>query len=64
MLSETPGVRARLARVVPPVDEDGPQGALWVTDAEGDDALEYAPEVLGAERRRLAAGGSARCSPW
>ncbi|MGC0311901.1 S41 family peptidase [Kitasatospora acidiphila] len=56
VLSETPGVRARLARVVPPVDEDGPQGALWVTDAEGDDALEYAPEVLGAERRRLAAG--------
>ncbi|MCX5213019.1 PDZ domain-containing protein [Kitasatospora sp. NBC_00240] len=54
VLDETPGVRARLARVVP--GEDGAQGVLWVTDAEGDDALEYAPAVLGAERRRLAAG--------
>ncbi len=54
VLDETPGVRARLARVVP--GEDGAQGAVWVTDAEGDDALEYAPAVLGAERRRLAAG--------
>ncbi|MGW4892098.1 S41 family peptidase [Kitasatospora sp. NPDC004240] len=54
VLDETPGVRARLARVVP--GEDGAQGVLWVTDAEGDDALEYAPEVLGAERRRLASG--------
>ncbi|RPE34800.1 S41 family peptidase [Kitasatospora cineracea] len=54
VLDETPGVRGRLARVVP--GEDGAQGAVWVTDAEGDDALEYAPAVLGAERRRLAAG--------
>ncbi|MGW6918759.1 S41 family peptidase [Kitasatospora sp. NPDC054939] len=54
VLDETPGVRARLPRVVP--GEDGAQGVLWVTDAEGDDALEYAPEALGAERRRLAAG--------
>ncbi|GAA1971474.1 S41 family peptidase [Kitasatospora viridis] len=56
VLEDTPGVRARLARVVPPTTEDGPQGALWVTDAEGEDALEHAPEVHGAERRRLAAG--------
>ncbi|BAJ28378.1 MULTISPECIES: S41 family peptidase [Kitasatospora] len=54
VLDETPGVRNRLARVVP--GEDGAQGAVWVTDADGDDALEYAPAVLGAERRRLAAG--------
>ncbi|WP_329494927.1 PDZ domain-containing protein [Kitasatospora herbaricolor] len=54
VLDETPGVRARLARVVP--GEDGAQGVVWVTDAEGDDAVEYAPAVLGAERRRLAAG--------
>ncbi|WP_354640284.1 S41 family peptidase [Kitasatospora camelliae] len=54
VLDETPGVRARSARVVP--GEDGAQGVLWVTDAEGDDALEYAPAVLGAERRRLASG--------
>ncbi|MFD8597446.1 PDZ domain-containing protein [Kitasatospora sp. NPDC059646] len=54
VLDETPGVRGRLARVVP--GEDGAQGAVWVTDADGDDAIEYAPAVLGAERRRLAAG--------
>ncbi|MCG6493549.1 S41 family peptidase [Kitasatospora sp. A2-31] len=54
VLDETPGVRGRQARVVP--GEDGGQGVLWVTDAEGDDALEYAPAVLGAERRRLAGG--------
>ncbi|MFJ4678350.1 MULTISPECIES: PDZ domain-containing protein [unclassified Kitasatospora] len=54
VLDETPGARARLARAVP--GEDGAQGAVWVTDAEGEDALEYAPAVLGAERRRLAAG--------
>jgi tricorn protease len=56
VLDETPGARARLARVVPPVGEEGTQGALWVTDAEGEDALEYAPDALGTERRRLAAG--------
>ncbi|MDH6125215.1 S41 family peptidase [Kitasatospora sp. GP82] len=54
VLAEVPGVRARLVRVVP--GADGAQGALWATDAEGDDVLEYTPDVLGAERRRLAAG--------
>ncbi|WP_371496973.1 PDZ domain-containing protein [Kitasatospora sp. NBC_00374] len=54
LLEQTPGARARLARVVP--GADGEQGAVWVTDAEGDDAIEFAPAVLGAERRRLAAG--------
>ncbi|GAA1155415.1 tricorn protease [Kitasatospora gansuensis] len=54
VLAETPGVRHRLARIVP--GQDGEQGAVWITDAEGDDAVEYAPAVLGAERRRFAAG--------
>ncbi|MFH9348210.1 PDZ domain-containing protein [Kitasatospora sp. NPDC017646] len=54
VLDETPGVRARLVRVVP--GEDGAQGVLWVADAEGEDALEYAPAVHDPERRRLAAG--------
>ncbi|WP_370217861.1 PDZ domain-containing protein [Kitasatospora sp. GAS1066B] len=64
VLDETPGARARLARVVPPASEGAAegaaQGALWVTDAEGEDALEYAPDVLGAERHRLAAGALGR----
>ncbi|MFD8080622.1 S41 family peptidase [Kitasatospora sp. NPDC059722] len=54
VLDETPGVRGRLARVVP--GEDGAQGVLWVSDAGGEDGLEFAPAVHGAERRRLAAG--------
>ncbi|MER8186383.1 PDZ domain-containing protein [Kitasatospora sp. NPDC094015] len=54
VLEQTPGTRARLARVVP--GKDGAQGVVWVTDAEGEDAVEYAPAVLGAERRRFAAG--------
>ncbi|MFJ6772594.1 PDZ domain-containing protein, partial [Kitasatospora sp. NPDC091257] len=54
VLDETPGVRGRLVRVVP--GEDGTQGVLWVSDAEGEDALEFAPDLHGAERRRLAAG--------
>jgi tricorn protease len=53
-LSVLPGVRARLPRVL------GSEGsAVWVTDAEGDDALEIAP-VEGAEAgttpRRIGAG--------
>ncbi|BFV59372.1 S41 family peptidase [Kitasatospora sp. CMC57] len=54
VLAETPGVRHRLARIVP--GQDGGQGVVWITDAEGDDAVEYAPAVLGTERRRFAAG--------
>ncbi|AUG77158.1 peptidase S41 [Kitasatospora sp. MMS16-BH015] len=56
VISEEPGVRARLVAVVPAPPEGGEQGALWVSDAEGEDAVEYAPAALGAERRRLAAG--------
>ncbi|MGF1426002.1 S41 family peptidase [Kitasatospora sp. LaBMicrA B282] len=60
VLDETPAVRGRLARVVPATADGGAQGALWVTDAEGEDALEYAPDVLGGERHRLAAGDLGR----
>lgn len=53
-LSVRPGVRARLPQVL------GQQGhALWVTDAEGDDALEIAPAdgtEAGASPRRIGAG--------
>ncbi|MEU6199234.1 S41 family peptidase [Streptomyces sp. NPDC047061] len=51
-----PGVRARL-----PVTfrADAEEWVVWVTDAEGDDALEFAPAtglVPGATPRRIAAG--------
>ncbi|MGC0316210.1 S41 family peptidase [Kitasatospora acidiphila] len=53
-LADTPGVRARLPVVL------GHTGAVaWVTDAEGDDALEIAPlpgQAARTEARRLAAG--------
>ena len=46
-LADTPGVRTRLPRALP----DG--GAVWVTDADGDDALEL---TAGGETRRIAGG--------
>lgn len=49
VLAETAGVRTRLPQVLPGT----PRGAVWVTDAEGDDALEVGD---GASTRRLAAG--------
>ncbi|WLQ33728.1 PDZ domain-containing protein [Streptomyces castrisilvae] len=55
-LAAEPGVRARLPRTF---QADGDQHVVWVTDAEGDDALECAPATgtaPGAEPRRLAAG--------
>jgi tricorn protease len=55
-LAATPGVRARLPRTF---RADGEEWAVWVTDAEGDDALEFAPATgltPGATPRRLAAG--------
>ncbi|MER6079998.1 S41 family peptidase [Streptomyces sp. NPDC001833] len=55
-LAARPGVRARL-----PVTfrADAEEWVVWVTDAEGDDALEFAPAtglVPGATPRRIAAG--------
>ncbi|MFJ6984274.1 MULTISPECIES: S41 family peptidase [unclassified Streptomyces] len=55
-LAAEPGVRARLPRVF---RADGEEWVVWVTDAEGDDALEFAPatgRTPGAGPRRLAAG--------
>ncbi|WP_255951677.1 S41 family peptidase [Streptomyces odontomachi] len=55
-LATTPGVRARLPRTF---RVDGEEHVVWVTDAEGDDALEFAPATglaPGATPRRLAAG--------
>ncbi|MFE9097729.1 S41 family peptidase [Streptomyces sp. NPDC007264] len=50
------GVRTRLPRTF---RTDGEEWVVWVTDAEGDDALEFAPATglaPGAVPRRLAAG--------
>lgn len=55
-LAAEPGVRARLPHSF---RVDGEEWAVWVTDAEGDDALEFAPATgtaPGASPRRLAAG--------
>ena len=48
VLADTPGVRNRLPQPLP----DG--ASVWVTDAEGDDALEF------SDGRRVAAGGLGR----
>ncbi|MEV7000664.1 S41 family peptidase [Streptomyces sp. NPDC093982] len=55
-LAAEPGVRARLPRTF---RADGEEWVVWVTDAEGDDALEFAPATglaPGATPRRLGAG--------
>ncbi|WP_307795527.1 S41 family peptidase [Actinacidiphila acididurans] len=55
-LAAAPGVRTRHPRVFSQGDD---QHVVWVTDAEGDDALEVAPAVgpaAGTAPRRLAAG--------
>ncbi|MGQ4358305.1 S41 family peptidase [Streptomyces sp. SAS_272] len=56
VLAAEPGVRARLPRTF---RTEGEEWAVWVTDAEGEDALEFAPATgaaSGATPRRLAAG--------
>ncbi|MGW1538759.1 S41 family peptidase [Streptomyces sp. NPDC002309] len=55
-LAAEPGVRARLPRTF---RAEGEEWVVWVTDAEGADALEFAPATgtaPGAIPRRLAAG--------
>ncbi|GHD30451.1 S41 family peptidase [Streptomyces galbus] len=55
-LAAEPGVRARLPRTF---RADGEEWVVWVTDAEGEDALEFAPATgltPGSTPRRLAAG--------
>ncbi len=57
-LAAEPGVRARLPRTFRVGGEGAPQ-VVWVTDAEGEDALEFAPATglpPGGTARRLAAG--------
>jgi tricorn protease len=59
-LATTAGVRARLPRTF---RAEGEEHVVWVTDAEGDDALEFAPATgvaPGATPRRLAAGALGR----
>ncbi|MFF2009008.1 S41 family peptidase [Streptomyces sp. NPDC058195] len=56
VLAAEPGVRARLARAF---QAEGDPHVVWVTDAEGDDALECAPSTgtaPGTAPHRLAAG--------
>ncbi|MGW4288660.1 S41 family peptidase [Streptomyces sp. NPDC004673] len=55
-LAAEPGVRTRLPRTF---RAGGEEWVVWVTDAEGDDALEFAPATglaPGTAPRRLAAG--------
>ncbi|KUN83639.1 peptidase S41 [Streptomyces bungoensis] len=55
-LAAEPGVRARLPRTF---RSEGEEWVVWVTDAEGEDALEFAPATgaaPGTTPRRLAAG--------
>ncbi|WP_078947792.1 S41 family peptidase [Streptomyces griseus] len=55
-LASQPGVRARSPRTF---RADGEEWVVWVTDAEGEDALEFAPATglaPGATPRRLAVG--------
>ncbi|AWW39649.1 MULTISPECIES: S41 family peptidase [Streptomyces] len=55
-LAAEPGVRARLPRTF---RAEGEEWVVWVTDAEGEDALEFAPAtglIPGSIPRRLAAG--------
>ncbi|MFJ7899325.1 S41 family peptidase [Streptomyces sp. NPDC096198] len=59
-LASEPGVRARLPHTF---RADGESWVVWVTDAEGEDALEFGPATglaPGATPRRLAAGGLGR----
>ncbi|MFD6416328.1 S41 family peptidase [Streptomyces sp. NPDC060194] len=55
-LAAEPGVRARLPHTF---RADGEEQVVWVTDAEGADALEFAPAAgrpLGESARRIAGG--------
>ena len=57
-LADQPGVRARLPQVLGPpaaAEHDVPLVA-WVTDADGDDALEVGPADGGEPTRRFGAG--------
>lgn len=57
-LADTPGVRARLPEVLGPPGsaEAAVPEVAWITDAEGDDAIEVAPADGSAPSRRFGAG--------
>ncbi|MBO1336968.1 S41 family peptidase [Streptomyces sp. VRA16 Mangrove soil] len=58
-LAAQPGVRARLPHTFRADGGAGEEHVVWVTDAEGDDALEFAPATgaaPGASPRRLGGG--------
>ena len=60
-LAAQPGVRARLPRTFR--TPEGEEWVVWVTDAEGEDALEFAPATgltPGSAPRRLAGGALGR----
>ena len=57
-LADTPGVRARLPQVLGPAAgaENAVPQVAWITDADGDDAIEVAPADGGAPPRRFGGG--------
>jgi tricorn protease len=57
-LADTPGVRARLPQVLGPAAtaENTPPRVAWITDADGDDAIEVGPADGSAPTRRFGAG--------
>ena len=57
-LADTPGVRARLPQVLGPAAtaENTPPHVAWITDADGDDAIEVGPADGSAPTRRFGAG--------
>lgn len=61
-LADQPGVRARLPQVLgpPTAAEHASPLAAWVTDAEGDDAVEVGPVDGSAPTRRFGAGALGR----
>jgi tricorn protease len=59
-LADQPGVRARLPQVLGAAAGPDQTTVAWVSDAEGDDAIELARAVDGGQHRRLAAGALGR----
>ncbi|HEV7653680.1 MAG TPA: PDZ domain-containing protein [Mycobacteriales bacterium] len=57
-LADTPGVRARLPQVLGPAAaaENAVPQVAWITDADGDDAIEVGPADGSAPTRRFGAG--------
>jgi tricorn protease len=60
VLAAAPGVRARMPRTF---RADGAEHVVWVTDAEGEDALEFAPATGTPAERQVPAAGTAPEGP-